>query len=133
VLRHQGHDVELDEIVALCRLGPFGALQDRAAQSLREAGWDVELVDEFDVEAVKAAIEEGRPLVVSLDLGRVGEAEFAHAVVICDIGRDTVVVMDPWYGDYRELRMVDVMLQVGRGLSGMLLIGGKSQPPEAAS
>ncbi len=74
-------------------------------QGLQEAGWDVEFVGDFDVDRIRTAIAEGRPLIASLVRRGTERQRLAHAVVICDASREELTVMDPLLGDYRTLSL----------------------------
>jgi hypothetical protein len=91
---------------------------------LREAGWDVEWLDEFDPAAIREALAEGRPPILTLSLGWVENAYFAHAVVVCAWTEDIVTVMDPLHGEYVEIPQETVFLDGASGIGGGFFIAG---------
>ena len=131
VLQYVGQSVSYDEIEVACRLGRYGALDDLAIQGLMEAGWDVEVVQQFDPEFLRAAIEDERPLILTLTTGHAGLHGFAHAVVLCDLTEDMLTVMDPLYGDYRTLAFAEASVRFAAGFRGFFICG--TAPATAAS
>lgn len=124
MLTFEGYSVEYEDIQSVCRLSHLGALDYIAIQSLQEAGWDVEVVTDLDLEAIRSALKEDRPLIISLPLGAVGSVSLLHAVVVCDLTDETVIVMDPLIGDYRTIRLDDPVLNYGVALVDGFFIGG---------
>jgi len=124
VLTFQRQDVEYEEVFEACVMDAYGALDPIALQGLQEAGWDVEVLREFDPETVLNALEEERPLIVSLPQACVGEHLLYHAVVICELAEDAAVVMDPAVGEYVSVPLSDPRLNGGQNLAGGFFIGG---------
>jgi hypothetical protein len=112
--------VDLDEIIAACHLDSRGAVQELALQGLREAGWDVETISRFDPDETSAALADGRPLIIGLTRSQ----RLAHAVVVCAIDTRNVTVMDPAEGEYVEIPLIEVLLQMEEGLGGGFYIAG---------
>lgn len=75
VLSDRGHAVSYDEIAEACEMDARGAVQEIALQGLREAGFDVDLLEEWDADAVRSALENDQPVIASIPLS----ALFAHA------------------------------------------------------
>lgn len=124
VLEFEGQDVTFDEVVAACLLGSHGAVLELALQGLREADWDVQVVDDFDLELIQEALDEGRPLITTI---RSADREpMAHAVVVCAIGRQDVIVMDPLVGEYVSVPLADFNRSYGHRFSGGFFIAGRS-------
>jgi ABC-type bacteriocin/lantibiotic exporter with double-glycine peptidase domain len=120
VLRYQELPVELDDIIAACRLDSRGAVQEIALQGLRDEGWEVESLTSFDAADVAAELAEGRPLIISL----ARHERVAHAVVVCAIEGQVVTVMDPLEGGYVQMPLAEVLWQLEEGLSGGFFIAG---------
>lgn len=127
VLTYAGNQVDYEAIEAACRLDQFGAVQELAIQALREAGWDVEVLDGFELETIRLAIQEDRPLILCLDLGNMRPRRFLHAVVVCDLAPRSVRVMDPALGAYVDLPLESVRHRAGTGLTASFFIGGPPQ------
>ena len=124
VLTFQGNTVDYEEVVAACRLDWRGAVLELAIQSLREAGWDVEVVSELDMEQVRAALAEDRPLIASmLPEEAVGDL-VTHAIVICGLSDETITVMDPLLGDYVSLPLAEAAEELHLRFSRGLFIAG---------
>ncbi len=124
VLKYLEREPDYEEIDELCLPGPFGALQYVALQSLREAGYEVDEVEELEVADIERSVSEGRPLIVSLPPGGQHTGRFGHAVVICGlVDEETLRVMDPSIGDYRDLPLRQFLVHVQRGLTEPFYIG----------
>lgn len=94
-LQCQGHSIEYEDIEQICKLDHRGAVPDIAIAAIREDGWDVEEIVNFEITRLREAIDDGIPIVARVNIkGYSGEA-FDHAVVVCDIAEDEVVYMDP--------------------------------------
>jgi hypothetical protein len=96
----QGEKVSYEEVEAACLLDARGAILELALQGLREAGWEIDVVEEFDIDEVSAALSDGRPLITTV-LSRGEPNRMAHAVVVCAVTGAELTVMDPLVGDYR--------------------------------
>lgn len=124
VLTFQGYVLEYEEVEAACLVGPRGALLELAVQGLQEAGWDVEMAEELDLDTIRSAMEQERPIIASVIAGRIEGQPLAHAVVICDLTEDTLVVMDPRVGDYVSLPLKEFSdVFAGRYAGGFLIAG----------
>jgi hypothetical protein len=122
VLLFRGVVVEYEDIAEACGLSSAGTVQERAIQGLCENEFEVEVLTEFDRETIADAIAEERPPILTLEM-RPGVAQ-GHAVVICDLEGDVLTVIDPAFGEYRQLRWSEILPLVGRGITGVVLIGG---------
>lgn len=127
VLRFHGYPAEYADVAAACKLGPLGALQEISIQGLLETGYDVEVMSEFDSSSLRDALEQERPVIVTLIGGSLASGEFGHAVVACGLDEDAVMVMDPAQGDYIRVPWGSFVQRVGKGISGALIIGAAQQ------
>src|SRR5687768_9137959 len=125
VLRFQGYEVEYPDVARACRLGQLGAVPELAIQGLMEAGWDVEVLREFDVETVEEALAAERPLIVMLTVGSIGIESFGHAVVLRGITEEAVSVMNPMIGEYETIPRHEFADLVARDFSGAFFIAGR--------
>jgi ABC-type bacteriocin/lantibiotic exporter with double-glycine peptidase domain len=120
VLSFLGYDVDPSDIRRWCHTTIVGSDADLAVQGLVEQGIDADLLQCHSVEELEVLLAEGRPPIGALTLG----GSRSHAVVVCDIQADAVVVMDPMVGDYvrvsREAFLLDWLPLSGE----ILLIGG---------
>lgn len=125
VLLYHGYEVEFGEVASACRLGRYGVLQEIAVQGLREAEYDVQVAEVVDAETIRSALDGDCPLIITVETGVTEEGGFGHAVVVCDLEGDVLTVMDPLRGEYEHLSLGEALPQLGRGLSGALLISGR--------
>src|SRR5688572_26993506 len=110
-----------EEVFEACGTAHFGTLQEIAAQGLAEAGYDVRLLESFDFEQIKEALEEGRPPIITLKMK--APLPMGHAVVVCALDASTIMVMDPLRGDYVSLDLGVARALVDTGVNGVLLVG----------
>src|SRR4029453_19164573 len=95
-----------------------------AIDGVRDLGWDIEYVTDFDVEVLRAALEDERPLITSVHSGQVGEVAFGHAVILCGLDADHAVVMDPLVGDYVQVPVLALSSVAGHRFRGGFFITG---------
>ena len=124
VLTFEGYAVDYEEVAAACLLDNRGAVLELTGLGLQEAGWDVEILAEFDLERVKTALDEERPLVAALRIEPLGGEPMAHAVVICGLTEDTLTVMDPLAGDYVALPLHEIVKDLPVRFKGGFFITG---------
>ena len=127
VLRFHGYPADYADVADACKLGPLGALQEISLQGLLEAGYEVEVMSEFDSSSLSDALEQERPVIVTLMGGPLAPGSFGHAVVACGLDEDAVTVMDPARGDYVRVPWDSFVKRVGRGISGALIIGAAQE------
>jgi hypothetical protein len=119
--------VEYEDLAQACGLSSAGTVQERAIQGLCESEFDVEVLADFNREMIADLIADERPPILTLEL-RPGLPQ-GHAVVICDLQGDMLTVMDPAFGEYRDLQWSEILPLVGRGITGVVLIGGVEPNP----
>jgi ABC-type bacteriocin/lantibiotic exporter with double-glycine peptidase domain len=129
VLTYEGYAIAYEEILRACLLGPRGALLELAAQGLREAEWDIEVVTEFDLDALRTALADERPMVAAFFMGESGGEAYAHAVVVCGLDDEAISVMDPETGEYVRISIERFVRGDGRRFEQGLFIGGASRSP----
>lgn len=123
VLRYQGQAVSYEAVEEACLLDELGAVDELAMQGLREAGWDVELLQDPSLEELGASLEEDRPIIALLALGSVGSQVLLHAVVLCGLDEAHLTVMDPLVGEYIELPLAEVRRLLAPGFNGLRVAG----------
>jgi ABC-type bacteriocin/lantibiotic exporter with double-glycine peptidase domain len=123
VLRYQGQGVSYEELEEACLLDELGAVDELAMQGLREAGWDVELLQDPTLNELEASFDEDRPVIALLALGAVGTQVLLHAVVLCGLEGEVLTVMDPLVGEYVDLTITEVRQIIAPGFNGMRVAG----------
>ena len=100
VLTFEGFDVSYQDVREACRMDQRGSVLELAIQGLSEAGWDVEFAQSLDSQSIAEQLSEERPLIAVIGERSLRERRLAHAVVICELKEDQLVVMDPAVGEY---------------------------------
>jgi ABC-type bacteriocin/lantibiotic exporter with double-glycine peptidase domain len=124
VLQYLGYAAPYEEVADACRMDRLGAVEPLAMAGLLEAGWDIQIVDEFDEEQIRLALENDTPLVATLYLGKLGEDHLAHAVVVYGIEEETLQVMDPLVGEYVSSPRKRIESLFLTGFQAFLISGG---------
>lgn len=100
VLAFEGFEVSYDDILDACRMDQRGAVLELALEGLAEAGWDLEFARSMDPQSISEHLADERPLIAVIEERSRPKSHLAHAVVICDLRDDELVVMDPSVGEY---------------------------------
>ena len=123
VLNFKGRVVSFEDVLEACDLDPEGANPVLSAAGLADAGFDIDPLEEPTIERIRRALDDHEPLIATLPVGSVDDNVYAHAVVVCDLRAEQLVVMDPAVGEYVEIEVTRFLLQVEKGLAGTFLIG----------
>jgi predicted double-glycine peptidase len=99
VLAHQGRSLFDEDAIEMCGTESPGTVVDLAVQGLADSGIDSEFRQFTDLQELRELVLEDQPVIAFL-WHPAGES---HAVVVCDVGSETVTVMDPALGDYIDL------------------------------
>lgn len=99
VLAYRGLELSEEEVVEACDTSVDGTRADMAVQGLSDAGFDVEIRQFADAEALRECLGEGQPVIAFLQ----HPSGQLHAVVVCEVDAEEVTYMDPARGEYRSM------------------------------
>jgi ABC-type bacteriocin/lantibiotic exporter with double-glycine peptidase domain len=124
VLTYQGYQVSFDAIREMCSLDRKGANIEVAMLGLSRADWDLRVVEPIEPATLMEALDEDQPVIVTLSTEEMLFEEAAHAVVVCGLDGESVTVMDPAAGDYREMPVTEFVEAVVRAAQPGFWVGG---------
>jgi ABC-type bacteriocin/lantibiotic exporter with double-glycine peptidase domain len=126
VLSYAGTQVSDEEAAELCDADPTGSVADLAVHGLVDAGIDARLRQFDELADLCDLLEDAQPVIVLLR----HPSGQAHAVVLCEVRPESVIVMDPARGDYVEIARDDFERMWGELESLSVIIGSPpSQTP----
>ena len=106
VLAAFGAHYSEDDLARACHTDPFGATLSDAASAVRSLGFNALFLPEATFEMLSEWLQQGVPMIVGIAVDDLAYGVTGgHAVVVCGIEQDQVIVIAPAIGAERRLEL----------------------------